>query len=80
MYEKLTERDFEKSAEHSMGRFAARIRASGLTVYKIASLCGLSWRTVKNASDGLPIRFDSAERIKLALRRYGKGGADDGIQ
>lgn len=68
----MSEKEFIDSRDSSLRAFAVKITSSGLSLYKIAKLSGLSWRTVHNATNGIPIRFDNAERIKLVLRTYGQ--------
>lgn len=63
----ITEKQFSEAAKRSLRQFSMRISESGISIYKIAQLAGMSWRTVKNAVDCIPIRFDSAERIKYIL-------------
>lgn len=66
-----TEREFDEFAELSLKNFANRIRASGMSLYKIAHLSGVSWKTVQKATERVPIRFDNAERIKFVLCKFG---------
>ena len=64
----ITEREFSEACEESLRSFSRRIRASGLSIYKIGKLAHLSWRTVQKAVDCVPIRFENAERIKLVIK------------
>ena len=64
----ITEREFNEACEESLRSFSRRIRASGLSIYKIGKLAHLSWRTVQKAVDCVPIRFENAERIKLVIK------------
>ena len=45
------------------------VRGCGLSVYQIAKQSGLTWRTVKKVTDGIPVRFDTAERIRFVMQQ-----------
>ena len=63
----ISEQQFEGSCEASLRKFSQRIKASGMSIYKIGKMARLSWRTVQKAVNCVPIRFENAERIKLVI-------------
>lgn len=67
----ISEQQFEDSCEASLRKFSQRIKASGMSIYKIGKMARLSWRTVQKAVDCVPIRFENAERIKLVITKAG---------
>ena len=66
----ITEDQFSAHCDESLRQLAREVRRCDLTIYEIARLSGLSWRSVKKVSDGIPVRFDTIDRIKMVLERH----------
>ena len=70
----ISEQEFIAHCDESLRRLAREVRGCGMTVYEIARRARLSWRTVKKVADGIPVRYDTAERIRLVMDSR-RGGA-----
>ncbi len=71
----ISEQEFIAHCDESLRRLAREVRGCGMTVYEIARRARLSWRTVKRVADGIPVRYDTAERIRLVMYSGRRGGA-----
>nr|DAL95410.1 MAG TPA: sigma factor [Caudoviricetes sp.] len=65
----ITEEQFMAHCDESLRQLAREVRGCGMSVYQIAKQSGLTWRTVKKVTDGIPVRFDTAERIRFVMQQ-----------
>lgn len=63
----ITEQQFSDYCEDKLRKLADEVRSSGMTIYEIARRARLQWRTVKKVVDCVPVRWDTAERIRLVI-------------
>ncbi len=63
----ITENQFIAYCDESLRKLADEVRSSGMTIYEIARRARLQWRTVKKVVDCIPVRWDTAERIRLVI-------------
>lgn len=63
----IREIDFIGAEDARLKELAEYIRASGLSAYAIAKGCRISWRTVNNAMNGIPVRGCTESRIRLYI-------------
>lgn len=72
--EKIREIDFIVAEDSRLKELAEYIRTSGLSAYAIAKGCRISWRTVCNAMNGIPVRGCTESRIRFFLKQYKNNG------
>ena len=65
----ISEQQFTDYCEIKLRKLADEVRSSGMSIYEIAKLARLQWRTVKKVVDCVPVRWDTSERIRFILRR-----------
>lgn len=61
----ITETEFLADLDCGLNEIAEAIAKTGLPIAAIARACRLHWETVYHASNGIPVRYDSARRILL---------------
>lgn len=71
----ITEATFTQRCDDRLRALARDVRECGLSLYAIAQEARLSWQTVAKVANGIPVRFDTAERIKLVIELKGGGNA-----
>ena len=73
----IKESDFIRAEDARLKALSDYIRGSGLSLYKIAAGCRISWRTVKKAVDCVPVHGSTESRIRLFIERSRNGNGEN---
>lgn len=63
----IEESDFIRAEDNRLRELAEYIKRSGLSIYDIAKGCRMSWRTVRNAAQCLPVHGSTESRIRFYI-------------
>ena len=63
----VSEWEYAEDLRKKLNELAEGIARSGMSFSAIARGCRVGWWVVRNASKGIPVRFDSAARIGYFL-------------
>ena len=70
----VSEWEYAEDLRKKLNELAEGIARSGMSYSAIARGCRVGWWVVRNASKGIPVRFDSAARIGYFLGVIEGGG------
>lgn len=65
---RIPECEYAADLAEGLAELSTAIQESGLSIAAIARGTRCHWETVYHASNGVPVRFDSARRIMYFLR------------
>ena len=71
----VSEWEYAEDLRKRLQEIADGIAESGLSYSAIARACRVGWWVVRNASKGIPVRYDSAARIGYFLGVWKEGKA-----
>lgn len=66
---RIPETEFIAFEDKTLADIARKIQESGVSLYEISHACGLSWETVKAASNAVPVKFSTLCRIMYYFQK-----------